>query len=128
MLLARREAIPLTIVVVDDNGGGIFSFLPVAEQAGSVDYDRLFQTPHDLDLEKVAGLFGLEGFEVDSSESLAQALAEAAASPGVSIVHARVDADQNTQRFRETLAEAGRAVAGVLDEMAEAEANTGGAS
>jgi len=110
LLIARREAIPLTIVVIDDNGGGIFSFLPVASQAEEIDFQKIFHTPHGLDLARVASLFELDYCAVDSVRELEAAIAEAVVRPGVSIVHVPVEADANEARFRRAVAAACEAV------------------
>lgn len=104
LLLARREAIPLVIAVLDDDGGGIFSFLPVAEQGEAVAFDRLFRTPHGLDLARAAALFDLDYERVDAPAALPKALAAALARPRVSIVHARVDPAANGAQFRAAIA------------------------
>lgn len=101
LLLARRESIPLTIVVFDDNGGGIFSFLPLATQPEEVGFERLFRTPHDLDLARVAELFELNYCLAESVAELGSVLDEALSRPVVSIIHVRLPALANENRFRE---------------------------
>ncbi|MBY0400540.1 2-succinyl-5-enolpyruvyl-6-hydroxy-3-cyclohexene-1-carboxylate synthase, partial [Myxococcota bacterium] len=110
LLIARREAIPLTIVVLDDGGGGIFSFLPIAEQGEAVAFERLFRTPHGLDLARAAALFELDYHAPGSLPELEGALAAALARPRVSLVHVRVDAEQNATRFRAAIARACAAI------------------
>ena len=110
LLLARSEKLPLAIVVLDDNGGGIFSFLPVAAQAESVHFDRLFRTPHDLDLARAAALFELDYREVKTIAELETALDEDLAKASVSIIHARFDAAANEAEFRACVARVGEAV------------------
>jgi len=56
--LAQR-AIDLTIVVVDNDGGGIFSFLPQAKQLDPSQFETLFGTPHGTDLSALAQAHGL---------------------------------------------------------------------
>lgn len=46
----RDRKIDLTVVVIDNDGGGIFSFLPQHEQLAAADYELLFGTPHGTDL------------------------------------------------------------------------------
>ena len=53
-LIARRHALSLTVVVVNNDGGGIFHFLPVAERTPH--FEELFGTPHGVDLAHVAAL------------------------------------------------------------------------
>ncbi len=106
LLIAVRERIPLVLVVVDDNGGGIFSFLPVASQAEDVAFRELFQTPHDLDLAGVAALFDLEYARAESLEALEAEMGRALERSCVSLVHVPIEASENEARFRGTLAAA----------------------
>ena len=50
LLAARRAGAELTIVCLNNDGGGIFDFLPVAEQAEREAYERHIATPHWIDL------------------------------------------------------------------------------
>ncbi len=56
LLAARRLGAPLLLVVVNNDGGGIFNFLPVAQATES--FEELFATPHGLDLAHAAALCG----------------------------------------------------------------------
>ncbi|HZQ28660.1 MAG TPA: 2-succinyl-5-enolpyruvyl-6-hydroxy-3-cyclohexene-1-carboxylic-acid synthase [Acidimicrobiales bacterium] len=87
-LAARRPDLACTFVVVDNDGGGIFSFLPQARALAAERFEALFGTPHGLDLAAVAGGFGLPVVPLD--EALA-----AAASPGPRVVHVRTDRAAN---------------------------------
>ncbi len=55
-LIARRHQLSLTVVVVNNDGGGIFHFLPVASRTPH--FEELFGTPHGVDLAHVAALSG----------------------------------------------------------------------
>jgi 2-succinyl-5-enolpyruvyl-6-hydroxy-3-cyclohexene-1-carboxylate synthase len=57
-LLAARSDTPATFVVVDNGGGGIFSYLPQAEQLPAAEFERLFATPQAVDVAAVARLYG----------------------------------------------------------------------
>lgn len=56
--LADRP-VDLEVVVVDNDGGGIFSFLPQAHQLPPETYELLFGTPHGTDLALLAAAHGL---------------------------------------------------------------------
>jgi 2-succinyl-5-enolpyruvyl-6-hydroxy-3-cyclohexene-1-carboxylate synthase len=59
LLTGSRHGIPLTIVAVDNGGGGIFEFLPVAAQADV--FEEHVATPTGLDLARAAALYGARG-------------------------------------------------------------------
>jgi 2-succinyl-5-enolpyruvyl-6-hydroxy-3-cyclohexene-1-carboxylate synthase len=51
LLAARRAGVPLEIFCIDNGGGGIFDFLPVAEHADPASYEAHIATPSkDVDL------------------------------------------------------------------------------
>jgi 2-succinyl-5-enolpyruvyl-6-hydroxy-3-cyclohexene-1-carboxylate synthase len=56
--LAKRR-IDLRIVVIDNDGGGIFSFLPQASLLDSAVYEKLFGTPHGTDLVTLCQAHGI---------------------------------------------------------------------
>ncbi|MGK2878092.1 MAG: 2-succinyl-5-enolpyruvyl-6-hydroxy-3-cyclohexene-1-carboxylic-acid synthase [Solirubrobacterales bacterium] len=58
LAIAAKHEIPLTIVCVDNDGGGIFSFLPVAEHEDH--FEGLIATPSGVDVEAVAKAYGFE--------------------------------------------------------------------
>jgi len=47
LLAARRAGVPLEIVCIDNGGGGIFDFLPVAEHADPAAYEAHIATPSE---------------------------------------------------------------------------------
>ena len=57
LLAARRLGLPLVIVLLDNDGGGIFHFLPVATQGEA--FEEHVATPHGTDFAHAAALFGL---------------------------------------------------------------------
>lgn len=61
-LLVDPGAVDLTLVVVDNDGGGIFHHVPAE---GSEHFERLFGTPHGRDLVAVARAAGVPATEVD---------------------------------------------------------------
>jgi 2-succinyl-5-enolpyruvyl-6-hydroxy-3-cyclohexene-1-carboxylate synthase len=74
---------PCTFVVVDNGGGGIFSFLPQAEELGPDTFERLFGTPPSSDVGAVARGFGLSVVEVSNLSELEAALSASPRTPAV---------------------------------------------
>jgi 2-succinyl-5-enolpyruvyl-6-hydroxy-3-cyclohexene-1-carboxylate synthase len=69
---AARLDLPITIVVMNNDGGGIFSFLPQA--ALPRHFERVFGTPHGLSFAAIADAFGLRAVQADTAERLASGL------------------------------------------------------
>ncbi|WP_257458827.1 2-succinyl-5-enolpyruvyl-6-hydroxy-3-cyclohexene-1-carboxylic-acid synthase [Archangium lipolyticum] len=77
LLTARRSGVPLTVVVVNNDGGGIFSFLPIAQaEAAQKHYEPLWGTPHGVDLSHAAALYQTRFKRPDSPAALRAAVAE----------------------------------------------------
>lgn len=55
--LIRRSEQPITVIVINNDGGGIFHFLPVAQQTAR--FESYFGTPHGLSFEHAAAQFQL---------------------------------------------------------------------
>jgi len=85
----------LTIVVADNNGGGIFSSLEQGDSAFASDFERVFGTPHDLDLEEIARATGISTTVVQDAQELTAALDEP--SVGVNIIIAKTVARDDEQ-------------------------------
>ena len=101
--MVKQVALDLVILVLDDDGGGIFSLLPIAEQGEAVGFERLFATPHGLDLVRVAALFELDYARVTSTQELDGALSSGLRRGGISLVHVPLDREQNQACFRKLL-------------------------
>lgn len=65
--LAKRN-LPLTIVVLDNSGGQIFSHLPQAAALDNAQFSRLFVTPHDCDIAALCDAHGIETFLVKAKK------------------------------------------------------------
>ncbi|MDW5596760.1 2-succinyl-5-enolpyruvyl-6-hydroxy-3-cyclohexene-1-carboxylic-acid synthase [Conexibacter stalactiti] len=110
LLSARRLALDLTIVLVNNDGGGIFHFLPVATQADH--FEHHVATPHGLDFAVAAQLYGARHLPVATAGDLRAALAQSTApGAGVTIVEARTERDANVTLHRRVWAAVAEALA-----------------
>ncbi len=71
----RRHGIKATIVVCDNNGGGVFNFLPQAQHTDV--FEEIFATPLGLDFAQVARLYGLVYSPVTERSGLEPAITDA---------------------------------------------------
>ncbi len=101
LLAARRAEIDLTVLCVNNGGGGIFDFLPVAGAADPQAYSAHVATPAQLDLTAVATLAGMEHRAAVSAAGVRDAIA---AGPG--LVEVRTDRSKNVAVHRDIFARA----------------------
>jgi 2-succinyl-5-enolpyruvyl-6-hydroxy-3-cyclohexene-1-carboxylate synthase len=95
LVLGPDEPRPdLTLVVIDNDGGGIFSLLP---QAGVEGFERVFGTPHGVDLAADAAAVGVPYTRVGSPDALVTALRAGA---GLRVVHVRTDRQKTAELHR----------------------------
>lgn len=111
--LAGRD-VDLVLVVVDNDGGGIFSFLPQAAQLDEPVFEQLFGTPHGVDLEALARVHGLDVTVASRAHEVGPAVAAGLAAGGVHVVVARTDRRANVAVHDEVHAAVATAVAAAL--------------
>ena len=74
LLALNRRDVDLTIVVTNNDGGSIFSFLPQAQVVSNSDFELLYGTPHGASFEHLAATHGISYECVTSVKDLAKAL------------------------------------------------------
>jgi 2-succinyl-5-enolpyruvyl-6-hydroxy-3-cyclohexene-1-carboxylate synthase len=90
LLIAQSEPRPdVTLVVVNDDGGSIFATLEQGADPYAAAFERVFGTPHGVDLEALCGATHTAYTRVDTVAALRTALARAPG--GVHVVEAPVD-------------------------------------
>jgi 2-succinyl-5-enolpyruvyl-6-hydroxy-3-cyclohexene-1-carboxylate synthase len=98
LLSARRLGLSLAIVLVNNDGGGIFHFLPVAREGA--DFEQHVATPHGLDFARAAALYGARYALAADLATLRAELARAVDGVGVTIVEVRTERDANVALHR----------------------------
>jgi 2-succinyl-5-enolpyruvyl-6-hydroxy-3-cyclohexene-1-carboxylate synthase len=95
LLWATSRDIDCTFVLVDNDGGGIFSFLPQAAALPADRFEQLWGTPHGVDLLDIAAAYGVSGSDVASPEALSAGLADVGTRPGVRVLRCRSERAAN---------------------------------
>jgi len=108
LLAAGRLGLKLTIVLLHNDGGGIFDFLPVSREGE--EFVQHVTTPHGLDFAHAATLFGL-GYEVaDTPDDFRTALKRALDADHTSIVAVQTDRAANVELHGAVWEEVARAI------------------
>ncbi len=93
LLAAKRFGLNATIVLINNDGGGIFSFLPQHDDAEH--FETLWGTPHGLDFSHVAGLYGVGFQRVTTREEYKAALKASFWADGVQVIEIKTDREEN---------------------------------
>jgi 2-succinyl-5-enolpyruvyl-6-hydroxy-3-cyclohexene-1-carboxylate synthase len=114
LVAAKLHDLSATIVLVNNDGGGIFSFLPQGTAsipgAGLPErYEELFGTPHGIDVGPIVTALGGE-HEIVGDDGLTAPLERAVARPGVQVLELRTDRARNVALHREVAAAVAAAI------------------
>ena len=102
LLAARRCGLPITIVLLNNKGGGIFHRLPI--RAYEPHFSDYFITAHGLDFSHAARLYGLEYVRADCRDAFRQAFVESVAKRQSAIIEVKTDAQTDLKRRAEIMA------------------------
>jgi len=92
----RDVSTPVRIVVIDNDGGGIFHFLPQEQALEGSEFEALLGTPRGVDVAKAAALFDLPHRRLDSLDDLPAALAA-----GTGLIEVKTDREANLALHRQ---------------------------
>jgi 2-succinyl-5-enolpyruvyl-6-hydroxy-3-cyclohexene-1-carboxylate synthase len=101
LLAARRLGLELTIVLLNNDGGGIFHFLAVSGEGDA--FEEHVVTPHGLDFAQVAALYGFAYERPGSADELRAALQHRG---GCRLIEVRTDRAENLALHRRAAAAA----------------------
>jgi 2-succinyl-5-enolpyruvyl-6-hydroxy-3-cyclohexene-1-carboxylate synthase len=105
---------PITLVAVNNDGGGIFHFLPIARHAEV--FEPFVATPHGMEFEDAARMFGLAYARPETASAFETAYAEASASSRSTLIEVRTERRANHALHANLLAEVSAAVERTLSE------------
>jgi 2-succinyl-5-enolpyruvyl-6-hydroxy-3-cyclohexene-1-carboxylate synthase len=99
LVAARRTGLPLVIVLLNNAGGGIFHFLPVASQTDA--FEEHIATPSELDFSEVASLFGCAHERPVDLAEFVQTLSRSLSAGGTTLIEVRTDRVANRELHAE---------------------------
>jgi 2-succinyl-5-enolpyruvyl-6-hydroxy-3-cyclohexene-1-carboxylate synthase len=99
LLAARRHGLSATVVLLNNDGGGIFSFLP--QNDDQEHFETLFGTPHGLDFQLACEMYGLAYTRVETREQYRDALERSLDAQGVQVIEVRTDRVENLKLHRD---------------------------
>jgi 2-succinyl-5-enolpyruvyl-6-hydroxy-3-cyclohexene-1-carboxylate synthase len=115
LLAAKLHSLKLTIVLVNNNGGGIFSFLPQRDYPES--FEKYFATPHGLTFQAAASLYGLTYSKAASWEEFRGLISRSMELSGSTIVELQTNRDKNVALHRRIWSAVAEAAEGKLAEL-----------
>ncbi len=116
LMAARLHRLNATIVLINNDGGGIFSFLPQA--AYPEHFEQLFGTPHGLDFGQAAALYDAAYTHAADWNSFRQAVTQGINGSGLHIVEVQTNRERNVQQHRAVWKAVSAALVGILDRVA----------
>ena len=83
LAIGKTQGMNLTIILHNNDGGGIFQYLP---QKGTDDFDYLFNTPQGIDYSGLATMYGLDYVKVTTNAELEQAMQQYIGTEGIHLI------------------------------------------
>ncbi len=101
--LAMLRGLPVTVVVLNNDGGGIFSFLPIARHEDF--FEPYFGTPQGVGFEPAAAMFGLGYAKPGTLEEFSSVYMDATSGDGPTLIEVMTDREENVDAHRRILRE-----------------------
>ncbi|MBT2754350.1 2-succinyl-5-enolpyruvyl-6-hydroxy-3-cyclohexene-1-carboxylic-acid synthase [Mesobacillus foraminis] len=114
LIAAKLFELNITILLVNNNGGGIFSFLPQAEQPKH--FEKLFGTPLDLDFSHAVKMYGGTFISVKDWDQYQQAFNETKGQQGLHVIEISTARNRNLTEHRDLWKSVSREIRNLLDD------------
>ena len=97
LVAALNDDLTLTIIVVENQGGGIFDYLPISQVVDASLFQQLFTTPQTLNITEVVKALGIEHKQITDLQTLAAHLEQ---HDGLRVITIPIDADLDLEQHR----------------------------
>ncbi|MDP4172219.1 MAG: thiamine pyrophosphate-dependent enzyme, partial [Bacillota bacterium] len=99
LLAAKLYQLNITIIVINNNGGGIFSFLPQSQHPKH--FELLFGTPLDLDFEHVVRMYNGKFTRIEEWDEFVSTMKESDVNKGLNVIEVMTNRDKSLEEHRE---------------------------
>lgn len=99
LLAAKKYQLDLTVVLINNEGGGIFSFLPQSKETAH--FETLFGTPLDIDFEKAVAMYEGAFYRVKTEAALKERIEAAQLAEGLVVLEVQTDRVENEKWHKE---------------------------
>ena len=110
LLIAKMHSLSLNVILIHNDGGGIFSFLPQSTQADVFSY---FSTSHGLEFAAMIEGYGGSYERIDDWQQLQRALVNADSQSGLRVMELRTNRDENVRLHQRVFQSCANAVSGL---------------
>ncbi|MBU8879863.1 2-succinyl-5-enolpyruvyl-6-hydroxy-3-cyclohexene-1-carboxylic-acid synthase [Bacillus sp. FJAT-29790] len=114
LIAAKLYGININIILINNNGGGIFSFLPQASHPKN--FERLFGTPLDLDFQPAVQMFGGQYDLISDWDHFTSVFLRNLENPGLKVMEITTNRNQNITEHRELWQTVSREISRTLEE------------
>ncbi|WP_066310847.1 2-succinyl-5-enolpyruvyl-6-hydroxy-3-cyclohexene-1-carboxylic-acid synthase [Bacillus sp. FJAT-29814] len=113
LFAAKQFKIDIHIILVNNNGGGIFSFLPQSEHPKH--FELLFGTPLDIEFEHAVKMFNGRFVKVTDWDHLQEELGNSSGAAGIHVYEVRTKRDTNRDEHRGFWASVSQEISNFVD-------------
>lgn len=99
LALVKESDTPLTIVILNNDGGEIFSYLPVAKVEAH--FEKFFRVPHRLNFAHAADMFGIKYYQPMNFRDFSTIYRHSINGGRSVIIELKIDRDRNVIQHRE---------------------------
>ena len=94
LALVAKSAFPILLVIINNHGGGIFDLLPIKQNEH---FEQYFSTPHAIEFEKAASMFGLAYQSVATLSEFVEAYSKGCQSNTSQVIEVKTDRAYNEE-------------------------------
>jgi 2-succinyl-5-enolpyruvyl-6-hydroxy-3-cyclohexene-1-carboxylate synthase len=101
LALLQRNIQPVIVIIINNDGGGIFSFLPIAKSTEI--FDTYFGTPHGINFSHAAAMFELDYYHPQTTDGLIRDYQQALVARRSTIIEVTTDRSENLQLHQDLI-------------------------